>query len=156
MSAFLKLANRRISAPASTAGKHARTTEEKEKVLAECAYTLRAWKRWRAEQREAALTGAHGALIAQLLEILDALTLRNGARLVEFIRAQDWGRRRYQIHLLPRTQQHDHEIARAGRHVAVRRQLTGSTGERVPPHQTHLVFRARFHSGGRTGADAGF
>jgi hypothetical protein len=62
----------------------------KQEQLEENSHLLRQWKRWHAEQRDAALRGPHGRLVGQLLEILRSLTLADGGRLVRFCRAQDW------------------------------------------------------------------
>jgi len=67
---------------------------------ADDAYLLRQWKSWHDVQREEAVTGPHGALVAQLLEILRGLTLHDGAKLVRFIRVQDWTAVDYDVRLI--------------------------------------------------------
>src|SRR5262249_42291455 len=67
-----------------------RRSKALEKELANGSKLLRAWRNWHAEQREEALAGPHGKFVTQLLEALHGLTLRDGAKLVGFIRAQDW------------------------------------------------------------------
>ena len=57
---------------------------------ADGAYLLRNRKSWHDEQREAAVAGPHGALVAQLLDVLRELTLGGGAELVTFISSQNW------------------------------------------------------------------
>jgi hypothetical protein len=69
-----------------------RKSKALEKELADHSKLLRAWTRWHREQREEALAGPHGTLVARLLEILRGLTLRDGAKLVGLIRAQNWDR----------------------------------------------------------------
>jgi hypothetical protein len=51
---------------------------------------LRAWTHWHRERREEALAGPHGALVAELFAALHELTVKDGAKLVAFVRAQDW------------------------------------------------------------------
>jgi hypothetical protein len=53
-------------------------------------HMLQAWARWHCERREEALAGPHGALVSELLAALHGLTLRDGAKIVAFVRAQDW------------------------------------------------------------------
>jgi hypothetical protein len=71
-----------------------------EKELADNSYLLRQWHVWHREQREEAVAGPHGALVELLLDILRELTLHDGARLVEFIRAQDWNSVDYNVRLV--------------------------------------------------------
>jgi hypothetical protein len=64
----------------------------RDKKLADNSHLLRAWHRRYREQLDEALAGPHGALVGWLLDQLRELTLRDGAKLVAFIRAQDWSR----------------------------------------------------------------
>jgi hypothetical protein len=61
-----------------------------DRELADNSYLLRQWKSWRDEQREEAVAGPNGSLVAQLLDVLRGLTLGGGAELVAFIRSQNW------------------------------------------------------------------
>jgi hypothetical protein len=65
-------------------------SRDQQKKLADDAYLLRAWRKWHREELDAALTGAHGALVAQLMKLLDQLELSSAAALLDFIRHNDW------------------------------------------------------------------
>src|SRR5262245_13622111 len=61
---------------------------DKDKTLADNACLLRAWRRWHAEQLEAALAGPHAGVMGRLMAQLK--DLGSARALVEFITAQDW------------------------------------------------------------------
>jgi hypothetical protein len=61
-----------------------------EKELREQTTLLRQWCRWHAAQCDEALAGPAGELVAQLLAILDNMTIKSGAELLAFIRSQNW------------------------------------------------------------------
>ena len=60
----------------------------KEQELNDRATLLRAWRRWRREQLEQALTGIHAVVFERLMTRLK--DLRSARELVDFIAAQDW------------------------------------------------------------------
>jgi hypothetical protein len=94
MNAFLEYAEKRTP-PAVKARQHAtekRRTKAAEKALAERDDLLRIWKRWRQERLEELLAGPQGAAAQELVTFLKAMTLDDGARLVEFVRAAGWER----------------------------------------------------------------
>jgi len=68
--------------------KRPRTHEEK--ALAERSWLLRAWKRWHREERDAALAGPHGLMLAELLRIFANLKHVKPAQLIGFVRSIDW------------------------------------------------------------------
>jgi len=94
MNAFLEFAEKQtpaaVKARQSAAEKRRATAAEK--ALAESADLFRLWKRWRHERLETLLGGAHGDAARELVAFLRAMTLDDGARLVEFVRAAGWER----------------------------------------------------------------
>jgi hypothetical protein len=67
-----------------------RRAKAEAKALAERDDLFRLWKRWRRERVETLLAGPHGAEGRALLEFLQAMSLDDGPRLVEFVRAAGW------------------------------------------------------------------
>jgi hypothetical protein len=63
-----------------------------EKALAERDDLFHLWKLHRQERLEALLAGPHGAAARELVAFLQTMTLADGNRLVEFVRAADWAR----------------------------------------------------------------
>jgi hypothetical protein len=90
MNAFLKLADRQISAPVKARQRaiEKRTARKAEqKALAERDALFRSWKRWRREQFDAALAGPHGEALKALLAFLETVTLETAdGVLVEQVR----------------------------------------------------------------------
>jgi hypothetical protein len=52
---------------------------------------FRRWRAWHDEQLELALAGAHGALIAELMTVLDRLELTSSTALLELMSRPGWG-----------------------------------------------------------------
>jgi len=92
MNAFLDFADKQtpaaVKARQRAVEKRRATAAEKE--LAERDDLFRLWKRWRRERLETLLAGAHGTAAEELVAFLNAITLDDDARLVEFIRAAGW------------------------------------------------------------------
>jgi hypothetical protein len=92
MNAFLEFAEKQT--PASVKARRRavekRRATEAEKALAERDDLFRLWKRWRHERLETLLAGPHGDAARKLVAFLQAMTLDDGARLVEFVRAAGW------------------------------------------------------------------
>jgi hypothetical protein len=62
----------------------------KDQKLAETGKLTRAYKQWQREQLAAALAGAHGATITELLTLLDQLELNSAAMLLDFMQRSNW------------------------------------------------------------------
>jgi hypothetical protein len=93
MNAFLEFAEKQTPASVKArqrATEKRRATKAEEKALAERDDLFRLWKRWRHERLETLLAGPHGDAARELVAFLQAMTLADGARLVEFIRAAGW------------------------------------------------------------------
>jgi hypothetical protein len=94
MNAFLEFAEKQT--PASVKARQRATEKrratEAEKALAERDDLFRLWKRWRRERLETLLAGPHGDAARELVAFLQAMTLDDGLRLVEFVRAAGWER----------------------------------------------------------------
>jgi hypothetical protein len=93
MNAFLEFAEKQT--PAAVKARQ-RATEKRRAVKAEREAAerddlFRAWKKWRRERLETLLAGPHGAAAHDLVAFLEGMTLGDGARLVELIRAAGWG-----------------------------------------------------------------
>jgi hypothetical protein len=71
----------------------------KDEKLAEVQKLSRAYKQWHREQLNAALIGAHGAIVAELMTLLDRLELSSAAVLLDFIRRSDWSSVSYDTRL---------------------------------------------------------
>jgi len=94
MNAFLDHAERHT--PAAVKARQ-RATEKRrakaaEKALAERDDLFRLWKKWRQERLDALLNGAHAAAAQELVAFLQTMTLEDGEKLVELIRAGGWER----------------------------------------------------------------
>jgi hypothetical protein len=61
-----------------------------EKELSEVHALLREHHRWHRERCVEAISGPHGALVEQLVEILRKLELGDGKHLIDFIHSQSW------------------------------------------------------------------
>jgi hypothetical protein len=68
--------------------KRRRTAQEQK--LADDQRLLRAWRVWHCEQREAALAGPHGAVLAELFRMLANLQHVQPAQLIGLVRSIDW------------------------------------------------------------------
>ena len=93
MNAFLEFAEKQTPASVKArqrAAEKRRTTESK-KALAERDDLFRLWKRWRRERLETLLAGPHGDAARELVAFLQAMTLDDGAQLVELVCAAGWG-----------------------------------------------------------------
>jgi len=94
MNAFLEFAEKQT--PASVKARQ-RATKKRRATKAEKALTERddlfhLWKKWRRERLETLLAGPHGHAARELVAFLQAMTLDDGVRLVEFVRAAGWER----------------------------------------------------------------
>jgi len=94
MNAFLDYAEKQTPAAVKARQRAAETRRAKvtEKELAERNDLFRAWEKWRQERLETLLAGPHGAAAQELVAFLNAMTIEDGARLVEFVRAAGWER----------------------------------------------------------------
>jgi hypothetical protein len=92
--AFLDFAEQQTPAPVKARQRAAEKHREKakEKALAERDDLFRVWKRWRHERLEALLAGPYGESVRELLTFLQTMSLDDGSRLIEFVRASDWHR----------------------------------------------------------------
>jgi hypothetical protein len=63
---------------------------KRDKKLADEARLLCWWKAWHREQREAVLTGPHGAVLGELLRMVEHLSHVQPAQLIGFARSIDW------------------------------------------------------------------
>jgi hypothetical protein len=70
---------------------------DQQKKLNDDARLLRAWKHWHREQLDAALASAHGAAIAELMALLDRLTLSSAAALLACMQRIDWDTVSYDV-----------------------------------------------------------
>jgi hypothetical protein len=61
-----------------------------EKELSEIHALLREHHRWHRTRCAEAIDGPHGALVEQLVEILDKLELSDGKHLIDFVHSQNW------------------------------------------------------------------
>ena len=94
MNAFLEFAEKQTpaSVKARRRATEKRRTAKAEREAAERDDLFRAWKKWRSERLEKLLTGPHGTAARELVAFLQAMTLDDGARLVEFVRTAGWER----------------------------------------------------------------
>jgi hypothetical protein len=76
---------------------HPKTKKEKE--LADNARLLRAWKKFKREQREAVLAGPYAATLVELFRAFSAIKYVKPAQLIGFIGAIDWAAIDYQTRL---------------------------------------------------------
>ena len=76
-------------------------SEEQRKKLADDHRLLRAWRTWHAGQLAEARTGVHGALVAELMALLDKLELNSNsaAALLAFVERTDWSVINYEVRL---------------------------------------------------------
>ena len=89
--AFLAFAEKQTSAPVRPRERATKRREKAgEKALQERDDLFHIWTKWRREQVEALLTGPHGGAAQALLEFLQTMSLDDGPRLIEFVRAGDW------------------------------------------------------------------
>jgi hypothetical protein len=67
-----------------------RPNAKQEKKLADDARLLRWWKAWHREQREAVLSGPHGAVLSELFRMVKNLQHVQPAQLIGLARSIDW------------------------------------------------------------------
>jgi hypothetical protein len=93
MNAFLDYAEKQTPAAVKARQRavEKRRAKAAEKALAERDDLFHLWKQWRREQLEALLSGPHGAAAQELVAFLQTMTLDDGARLLEFVRAAGRG-----------------------------------------------------------------
>jgi hypothetical protein len=77
----------------------ARRRRQQDQEHADDARLLRAWRKWHAEQLEEALAGAHGAMVADLMALLDKLELDSAAVLLALVERTDWTAVNYEVRL---------------------------------------------------------
>ena len=58
--------------------------------LADEARTIRAWRTWHCEERQAVLAGPHGAALRELFRMFENLRYLRPAQLICFVRSIDW------------------------------------------------------------------
>lgn len=96
MNAFLEFAEKQtpaaVKARQRAAEKRRATAAEKAlvKAAAEREDLFFLWRRWRKERLDALLAGPHAVAAGELVTFLNAMTLEDGTRLVEFVRAAGW------------------------------------------------------------------
>src|SRR6516162_8166052 len=66
-----------------------RLPRDQQKELADQARLMRAWKTWHAEQLDEALAGLHGAMVAELMTLLDRHELNSPAALLACVQRMD-------------------------------------------------------------------
>jgi hypothetical protein len=71
----------------------------KDEKLAEVQKLSRAYKQWHREQLGEALTGAHGATVAELMSLLDRLELNSAATLLAAVQRTAWNEISYDTRL---------------------------------------------------------
>ena len=94
MNAFIDFGEKQMS-PAVKARQRAaekRRATAAEKALAERDSLHQLWKVWRKERVAALLSGPRAAAAQGLVAFLQTMTLDDGDRLIEFVRAADWAR----------------------------------------------------------------
>jgi hypothetical protein len=67
-----------------------RRSEKVDKKLADDARLLRWWKKFHREERDAVLAGPHGAVLNELLRMIENLEHLRPSQLVGFARSIDW------------------------------------------------------------------
>jgi hypothetical protein len=67
-----------------------RLPRNEQKEVEDQSRLFRAWRAWHQEQLEAALAGAHGTLIAELMAVLDRLELSSSAALLQLMNRPGW------------------------------------------------------------------
>jgi hypothetical protein len=75
---------------ALTSSRHRRKTRQPELGTGEDARQLRRWRAWHRERVEALLSGPYETKTRALISFLGTMTLRDGAKLVEHVRANGW------------------------------------------------------------------
>ena len=118
-----------------------RLPRDQQKELADQARLMRAWKAWHAEQLDEALAGLHGAMVAELMTLLDRHELNSAAALRACVQRMDWStvKLRRAPHGAAPEQLDYHSPARTQRLGGDRRSATRSTLQRVSAHQAHAV-----------------
>ena len=118
-----------------------RPPRDQQKELADQARLMRAWKAWHAEQLDEALAGLHGAMVAELMTLLDRHELNSAAALLACVQRMDWStvKLRRAPHGAAPEQLDYHSPARTQRLGGDRRSATRSTRQRVSAHQAHAV-----------------
>src|SRR5262249_1093496 len=109
-----------------------RLPRDQQKELADQARLMRAWKAWHAEQLDEALAGLHGAMVAELMTLLDGHELNSAPALLGC-------QLRGAPHGAAPDQPDYHSPARTQRLGGDRRSATGSTRQRVSARQAHAV-----------------
>jgi hypothetical protein len=89
MNAFLEIAERYAPQRKRQVRITKQQTDARDGALEERNTMVRAWARWRQQQVEEALTGPHGARVAELIEFLEKSPIDDAA-LVAFVRAGRW------------------------------------------------------------------
>jgi hypothetical protein len=69
---------------------------DQQKELADQARLMRAWKQW---QLNEALAGAHGAVVAELMTLLDQIELNSAAALLAHVERTEWSAINYDTRL---------------------------------------------------------
>ena len=65
-------------------------SDKAQKKLVDDARLLRAWKKFHREEREAVLTGPHGAVLVELFRMLDHLQFARPTQVIGIVNAIDW------------------------------------------------------------------
>jgi len=67
-----------------------RRSKKRDQKLADNAHLPRAWKKWHREELEEAREGVHGAVVAEIMGVLDQLELESASVLLDHVRRTDW------------------------------------------------------------------
>src|SRR5262245_22344328 len=67
-----------------------RRSKKLDKKLDDDQRLLRAWRKWHREELAEALEGVHGAVVAEIMGVLDQLELESAGILLDHVRATDW------------------------------------------------------------------
>ena len=113
-----------------------RPPRDQQKELADQAQLMRAWRAWHAEQLDEALAGLHGAMVAELMTLLDRHELNSAAALRACVQRMDWSTVSYDVRLTAL-----HQINQTIIRLRERSGLAGidDLRQRVSAHQAHAV-----------------
>jgi hypothetical protein len=76
-----------------------RLPRNQQKKLEDDARLLKAWRAWHAEQLNSALASSHGAMVAELMGVLDRVELSSAASLLACVQRSDWSAVSYDVRL---------------------------------------------------------
>jgi hypothetical protein len=91
---------------------------------------LRGWRRWHLKQREEALVGPHGTVVAEVFDFLAKMTPDSAPALISLLRRRDWRC----VDGDARSQFGDYRAARERRLASDRRRASERAPDRIPRH----------------------